>query len=425
MQFLAHAMNLLPAAARIRAIDMVSASMGYPPSEFAKIDPPESASWVTSGYVKDKYPGCILGAPGLAVSFLSGLTGFPFLPQPLLYNARFDIKPDDSRACLDAGRKLAEPLLAKYRDVEAIIHFDPVHDRFLISRVVFIRLKYLSIPKAYFDFIRERVDPNGTIILIDCKYPWPIAEVSDRLFFQLGGLGDIPARDYLNETPELVRYREQWGATNNASWKIDAEFVDRPESEWGSTGAFLDDAESLSKSSGLNVVRFRHSHPIELSKAVFNLYEKCRNPEIKSADVYIATFTHTDPRLPLVTGAIPLWLPFITRDNLRFAEEILVDWDKRTKLPSDKRRLFMTLHPSFCSPPDLLTLDEWQRLRKYLNDFRLLGINPSKYPSDIASYVSMYPAVVRAGVNERLVNGEAYRRPSTAEVMECMDPGVG
>lgn len=419
-RLLAKLLNNLPFALRVRVADRVSASIGHPARDFDRIDPTASGKWVTSGYTAERYPGLILGAPGLAVTFLSALTGFPFLPQPLLFNARRNIRLDDAEGYMNAGAELAEPLVRKHPETEATIHYDPVHDRFLIRRLVFIRLKFLSLPPAYAAFIKQRLIPGAPVILVDCESLWPRAEVSRRLFFQLGGLGGITPQDYLEESQALKDHREQWGAPKDASWGVKRAFQNGPESEWASSGSFLDEAAECTRKAGHRALRFKHDHPAELSKVVFDIYRHCWQGSSPPRDVYVAAFTHIEPRFPLVTGSLPIWLPFITDDSLDLARNILTDW--RRRLPSDgpEGTAYVTLHPSFCSPPDMVPLDAWRSLLSgFFEEVRFIGVNTRKYPADLAGYTSMYPAAV-ATMRRKASSVTCFRRPALAELEETL-----
>lgn len=413
-------LNKLPQQARVKIADYISRTIGHPREDFLKIDPESSARWVTDGYDKPKYPGVILGAPGLSLTFLSGLTGYPYLPQPMLFNARRDIALDDSRGYVEAGMELCKPFLEKHWDMEATIHYDPVHDRFLIRRLVFVRLKYLSMPQAYVDFLLNRLEPGSPVILLDCRYQWPRAEVSERCFYQLGGLGDVPAMDYLEEPPYLKTYREEWGGKSDSGWMVDYPFAEGPESEWGSTGNFLDEAFIAASELGHLPVRVVHSHPGELSGKVFRLYLNCATEQYRIQDVYIASFTHTEPKFPLTSGKLPLWVPFITRDSLNLACDVLEEWWKITGRTTPDGTAWVSLHPSFCSPPDIIGLDEWEsRLSKYFRDVKFPGIDPEKYPADLGSYVMMHPALVKITEDEKYP-GTAFKKPSVEELAKYL-----
>jgi len=420
VRILTRVLNQLPQAYRIAIADWISSSIGRPHEEFKKIDPVKLAAWVLSGYPAERYPGLIMGAPGLAAIFLSGLTGFPFLPQPLLFNARRDMRPDDSAAYLEAGREITEPVLAMHPALEATVHFDPLHDRFLIRRVVFVRFKFLELPPAYKSFIERRLVPGSPVILLDCRYRWLRAEVSERLYFQLGGLGGVSAEEYLEETEALRNYREEWGAPSDASWRIDKAFVEGPESEWGSTGPFLDEAAVEARSAGHHPIRVIHHHPGDLSRLVFRLYKHCWQGSERPKDVYVAAFTHTEPRFPLVTGSLPIWLPFITDDNVTLVTEILDEWRAARGMKEPTGTAYVTLHPSFCAPPDIVQLSTWRDVfSRYFSEVRFPGIDPGRYPYDLGSYVAMYPELVDAA-KKASYPGTPFRRPTTTEMTEIL-----
>ncbi len=402
---------------RVKIADWISQSIGHSASDFKNITTRKMAEWVVSGYPEQKYPGVIIGAPGNAVSFLSGLTGFPFLPQPLLFNARRDMGLDDAQGYLDAGVELAGPLCDKNPDLEAIIHFDPVHDRFLIRRVVFIRTKFLDLPRAYRNFIQDKLVPNAPVILLDCQYPWPQAKVNDRVRYQLGGLGGFTPQEYIDEIEPLKAYRERWGADKSATWNIDIPYSDAFESEWGATGDFLDHASDCAKSLGHEVIRFTHEHPADLSKKVFNLYLNSWADSSPPRDVYTGVFTHTDPRFPLVTGALPIWLPFITDENLKIADEILSGWREISGREKPGRTAWITLHPSFCAPPDIVSLESWRTLyEKYFESVRFPGVTPGRYPFDLGSYVMMYPEMMSIGIKNKYPS-TPFRTPSISDIV--------
>jgi len=413
-------LNRLPVWIRRKIADYAIQSTGHPHTDFLRYDPEESARWVVAGYPRDKYPGVILGAPGLSAVFLSGLTGFPFLPQPLLHNARRDMRHDDAQAYLDAGLELAEPVVSKHKSIEATIHFDPVHDRFLIGRIVFIRIKFLDLPKAYREFIEKKLVPGASVILLDCRYPWPRASVGDRVFFQLGGLGGVSPQEYIEETEPLREYRERWGGTRESSWKIDRAYSESIESEWGSVGHFLDQAEESCIKQGHNVIKNLHYHPSELSSSVFRLYENCFTVKGRPERVYISTFSHMEPRFPLVTGALPIWLPFITDENLSFLENILTDWRNRSGIKGKHGSVYMSLHPSFCFPPDMVGLPVWRSLlEKFFENVEFPGTDPSRYPCDLGCHLTIQSSL--AGIASRIqLPGKAFRTPERADLIDFL-----
>jgi len=410
-------LNNLPVTMRIGIADWISKSIGRQAGHFENIDMEKAAQWVVGGYPEGKYPGVVIGAPGHAASFLCGLTGFPFLTQHLLFNARRDMAYDDAQAYLDAGSEIGKKLVDKNPGIEATVHFDPVHDRFLIGRVVFIRAKFSKLPEAYKNFIETRLVPGAPVIILDCQYKWSRAKISDRLFFQLGGLGGFTDRDYIDEIQILKDYRSSWGAGENASWKIDLNYSTGPESEWGSVGQFNEQASELSKSLGHTPVTCTHHHPGDLSKIVFRLYRKCFEGQSGPKNVYAGVFSHTEPRFPLITGALPMWLPFITDENLGLADDILSEWHEDEGIRHPSGTAWITLHPSFCSPPDVASLDQWRAIfEKYFEHVYFPGVDPGRYPFDLGAYVAMYPAMVSIA-NANRSHVARFRKPTTSELI--------
>ena len=413
-------LNNLPVSMRIGIADWVSKSIGRLASDFEKTDMKKAAEWVVSGYPNREYPGVVIGAPGLAATFLCGLTGFPFLPQHLLLNARRDMNYDDAQAYLDAGKEIGQKLVDKNPGIEATVHFDPVHDRFLIGRVVFVRTKFSELPEVYKKFIAKKLKPGAMVIMLDCTYPWSRAKISDNLYFQLGGLGGFTDRDYIDEIQILRDYRSRWGGTVGGSWKIDLDFETGPESEWGSVGSLLDQTSDLASGLGLNSTRYTHNHPGDLSRAVFRLYRRCWDGPDRPKNIYTGVFSHTEPRFPLVTGALPIWLPFITDENLALADDILSEWRRDEGIEGRVGNAWITLHPSFCAPPDIVSLDQWRTIfGKYFENVVFPGIDPGRYPFDLGSYVAMYPSMVSIAGRNRF-DGVPFRKPAYNDLIDLL-----
>jgi hypothetical protein len=54
-------------------------------------------------------------------------------------------------------------------------------------------------------------------------------------------------------------------------------------------------------------------------------------------------------------------------------------------------------------------------LSGFFGEIKFLGVDPRRYPTDIASYVSMYPAVVEEA--RKLSTGDrVFRNPSADEI---------
>ncbi len=378
--------NRLPVEWRKRILGALTATMGVSPDYAGSVDEGEILRWALSLYPDDRrFDGIILGAPSGAVAHMSALLRFPFLTQHYLLAFKGKYAPDDSRSQFDDGVEAAKKILAKNPHLEAIIHYDPLHDRFLIKRVNYIRLKLRRLPPEYREFIEKRVKPGGTIISIKCSYPWlmyPVNAESGKLFYQVGGLGDVSPREYLDDSERLKEYRGREGGNPDSPWGIDGiEPVEWPESEWGSVGNLADEVAEFCAVKGYRLIEIDYPHPEDFSLLAYNAYkEAIRIADEQETRVYFDCFTHIDPRANLITHTPAVWLPFICGDSFRFAKKVAEN------IPEDIG-IWLSLHPSFCDPVDLTPLAEWENLFSRFKSFNLIGVDERRYPADLTTYL--------------------------------------
>ncbi|HEX32258.1 MAG TPA: hypothetical protein ENF88_01030, partial [Candidatus Acetothermia bacterium] len=170
-------LSLLPEDLRIAGIEWgMSVSLGELPHALDSFDPEELPSWCTAQYSDDEYKAVVIGSPNGGVAHLASLLHSPFLTSSFgLAIKRRSIDPDDIDAYAETGDRYAADILkrAEPGSIEVIDHYDPVHDRSLVKYVNFLRVKLLSLPEIYREFIRNNLAKGGNLILVDCTYPWP------------------------------------------------------------------------------------------------------------------------------------------------------------------------------------------------------------------------------------------------------------
>ncbi len=82
----------------------------------------------------------------------------------------------------------------------------------------------------------------------------------------------------------------------------------------------------------------------------------------------------------------------------------------------------MTLHPSFCSPPDLVRLETWKSiLGNYFNEIHFPGVDPGRYPSDLGCYVMMYPEMVHLAKMHKY-QGNPFKKPEYEDLCKFLGP---
>lgn len=378
--------NRLSTPTRKAVLQAFTTTMGVSPARAPKVDIDEILHWALALYEEDAiFDGVVVGAPNGAVAHLASLMRFPFLTQHYLLAFKGRYAPDDSRAYFDDGVSIAREVLSRNPGLEAIVHYDPLHDRFLIKRVSFIRVKLKGFPEAYGEFIRKRVKPGGTVVSVRCTYPWlmyPVKADSQDLFYQVGGLGDVEPGEYLQDSDRLSEYRRRERGNPTSGWGIpDIEPVEYPESEWGSVGTLHDELKEFCDANGYRHIEITFPHPEGFSLLAFKAYKSAiKLAQGRMTTAFFDCFTHIDPRVNLITHAVPVWLPFICRDSYRFAKKMAGRIRRRCDI-------WLSLHPSFCDPVDLAPIDEWVKLFDGYNSFQLIGVDRDRYPADLSTYI--------------------------------------
>jgi hypothetical protein len=390
--------NIFPPGTRRKLMEFASESIGVNPDEANHIKTSELVKWVTSEYPSRQYETIIIGSPSGGIGHLASLMNAPFLTQHFLLGFKGQYPIDCSSIYRDKCKPLANQIIDNNPDLSAIIHYDPLHDRFVVRRVGFIRVKLLEFHGEYIKFISENLKAGGNLILVGCSFPWLQYKLSDRINFQLGGLGGVTDQEYYDGSDRIEKYikterdfPERKHPLSHKDWLLEGLTPEKqPESEWGLIESFADDVRNLAQMKKYNLVEIKLQHPDQLSKMVFYAFKDLISYEKSdiSPTIVMDSFTNSSPLFNRTISAIPLWLPFICSDSYDFAVSILDNEPENT-------RIFLSLHPSFANPFDLTPLYKWST---YLSRFReviLLGVNPSKYPGDLTSYFRFYESIRR------------------------------
>ncbi len=352
-------LSLLPEGWRIAGIDWgISLGVGDPPERASSLDVEELFTWCVQQYPKAQtYSAIVVGSPSGAVAHLAALLRAPLLTSSLLLAFRHPaISPEDVQGAQEYVRPLLRTLTQRQKiPLEAVHHYDPLHDRLLVKHASLIRLKLHALPKSYRAFIREHLEPKGTLVLINSRYRWPQYRLSEQAYVQIGGLGGISSAEYLQR------------------WPLRLPLEVRRESEWGCPEPFAQSVRELAEQEGFELLEIGLDHPWDYSVLAYEAYLACEGA--RKRWVFFDCFNHQNPRTNIMTGIPGLWLPFNTRDVLEQAGEFLQG--KRFE------RIYITLVPSFSRSPDTAPLERWQKLlTRHSEDVRLIGISPSRYPAD-------------------------------------------
>jgi hypothetical protein len=352
---------------------------GQDPALAARLTTTDLARWAVSLYADLEGPrdAVILGAPNGGVAHLATALDAPFLSQHFLFSFRDHTHADDIATYRAHGDALAAPLLARNPDLAAVNHYDPLHDRFLVKYVNHIRLKLLVLPAAYQEFIRTHLRPGGTLVFTDCRYPWLQYRLGDRHTFQVGGLGAVSDREFLDGRPEIEAMQRAERSPFVGGWRLDEPLETGPESEWGTLPPLRQAVEDFAAAEGYRFLALKGDSPEWFSALAFRAHRRLSEKEGRPPQgLFIDCFTQVDPVACRQSRLWPFWLPFNCADSLDFLRR----W--RSVFPPDGPVLFAPL-PNFTPAFDTVPLADWMTALEGL-PVQVLGVDPRRFPADVA-----------------------------------------
>ncbi|MFA6447838.1 MAG: hypothetical protein WCX65_00080 [bacterium] len=363
-----------------------SGRIGTPQSEAGRVDTEDMANWAAGLYPQKEYGTLLIGAPSGGVSHIGSILDAPFLTTHFLICFSDLRNVDDVYTTVMRARRLALQITRNNPDLHVVAHYDPVHDRPVLVFINHLRAKLLNVPRAYDSFISRNLKPGGTLVLIQCEYPWLQYRIRPRVSFQVGGLGGISDADYLGGSAEIRDYRARQGGVSggDGGWRLKGSrypLERMPESEWGAMPEFGDAVRDYADRKGIRLLTLTADHPERFSELAFELHrEASRRDGVEPVYLFADCFNQLDPWANLRSRWLPLWLPYYCNRSFEFASRIL------RRVPEDVQLMF-TMHPSLADPFDMTPLADWIKLMSRGGKPVLFGIDPERFPYDIGHIV--------------------------------------
>ncbi|HUX99169.1 MAG TPA: hypothetical protein VMV49_06410 [Candidatus Deferrimicrobium sp.] len=271
-----------------------------------------------------KFKYIVVGAPSGGIAQFCMALDAPFLPCHFLqvpiyrrYKFLLSNDPDDIANYYEASMKIVDPIIKNNENCNAIMHYDPIHDRPLVSTCHTLRFKYRSLPQAYQDFILNHLEENGTVLFTHIQQTWPQFIINDRTFFQVGGADGIQPEEYLNGSEKIDAWAKEMDIDHTGGWNLNDcgvgtfERKDRPESEWGNPPELKEDTQAFCEDHKLNFLCLTtDDYNLPGILGTYAFYRKFEKSHLKprgiALEIYTATFYSAIPR----SRYLPLWAVF-------------------------------------------------------------------------------------------------------------------
>jgi hypothetical protein len=379
--------NRLPSKAREALYTWSGWSEALAPRRVGDVDTDAIASWACSHYPRRRYPAVMIGSSSGAVAHLGALAGIPWLPQTFLVPIRHRrLDPDEPKTAIAELAQARADFVAANPGVAVHHMHDANQDRLMIRLMGYFRYKYRALPAAYAEFLRDCLEPGGTVLVVDCAEQWPTSDVGTRQLFQHGAVGDATPDEYAVGGERVAAFLAENGSRRR-SWDAPEPDAHSPEAEWGFDAALLPHLEQLCATEGWSLERLRFPRADALSGPVSDLYRSWYAEQgVPSSRLLAGCFALMDAHLPLARGLVPYWTLFGTRAAQSTLDEYLRQAD-----PYDEIHLGLFSHGTHSI--GYARIEDWNQVLKHARRRgAYCGVDTSAYPQDFASNVRFHRA---------------------------------
>ncbi|MEO9333812.1 hypothetical protein ABI260_16115 [Pseudomonas guguanensis] len=386
------AINRLPCKLREQVYAFGGMTEGIGPSQVARVDVEAIAEWMAGLYPQRRYPAAFIGSSNGALMHLAAAMGVPWLPQTFLCPVRaLGNDPDDARRALEQGLPIVHALLGA--DARIAVHHmhDPNQDRLMLQHMAYYRLKYRRLPLAYREFLLRSLAPGATLYVSACNRQWPVTRTSSRSVFQFGATGGASESEYFEGSPRVRQYLSRYGIAR-PRWDPPPADDMAPEAEWGFDPALLDDLQELAEARQWRLIRIDHAEPESLSALTADTYADWYAEQGEpSRRLLVDSFLLSDPLTTLRLRAIPYWSLFGVEPSARLLEQYLQGHPGFDEID-------MLLFSHGTEGVGLAPIERWQQLLGWARvEGRLVGVDPSRYPRDFATFTRFAEDLARLG----------------------------
>jgi hypothetical protein len=391
MEQLVGVVNSLPRQVREFQYSVQGAGEAITPQKLAKVKAEDLSHWVVSQYPAGrKYPAVAIGSSSGALVHLCAALQIPWLPQTHFIPVKLkEVHVDEPKDAFEWGRCHAGPLLDNNPELQLHHMHDPNQDRLMLQRMTYFRVKRRVLGETYKKYLRNSLDPGGTILVSQCSRTWPVTRINERHVFQFGATGGASEKDFFEGKPAVKEYLEKYGS-HRQYWDPPKPTEQSPEAEWGFEQTLLEDIEKFAAEEGYEIKKLQFDEPEDLSPFVADLYRDWyRQRNHKPNRLLIESFLILEPQWVLRTGSVPYWMKFNMIPSAEAAERYLANSD-----PYDYINL--TLFSHGVEAVGLATIDRWQKILDMAQkEGNFIGVDPDEFPLDFGVLARYYTDMKR------------------------------
>lgn len=340
----------------------IGGAEGIAPETLGQVDLGVVAASFATAYPDRSYPAVVIGASNGALTHLAAAMQIPWLPQTVLIPVRRHAPGDRPDLALEFGRRWGPDLLAANPHVTLHQMHDAAQDELMIARMAYFRTKWQRLPEAYATFLGERLTPGAPVFLAADQLTWPSTKVSDRHWFQTGGLGGLSPQDHL------------------AAPHAPAADSQTPEAEWGVEPAFVDAVQQWCADHDHPLIMINYRGPQQIAGAVADIFRSWLGDRGERTDeLIIPSFILGDPWRTVNRALIPYWTYFSVQDAVSALDDYLARAEPY-------RRAYVlgfqhgTDSPGLARPEDFETT-----IRRHGAEPIMLAVRTRQWPHDIGS----------------------------------------
>ena len=385
MKLLAHAVNRMSNPLKERVYIWSGRYEAIAARKLDKAKTERIAEWVVSLYPKRKYPAVAIGSSNGALTHLWAALRIPWLPQTFLIPvARSGPHPDEPLQDVKWAEEWTPVLLKANPDVQLHHMHDPNQDRLMIQRMTYFRVKRLWLGANYENFIRQSLEPGGTIFIVECNLKWPTTKFGERHIFQFGALGGATPDEYHHGGKRVEEYLTRH-KSHRTHWEAPTPDDNRPEAEWGFEPQLRDDIERFATRHGFRIRRILFEAPEDLSPFVADFYQWWnRQRGVIGKRLLVESFIVMEPYWAVRTGSIPFWMVFNKQPSAKALETYL---DGRDSF----EEIYMMLFSHGVESIGLTPIEHWRAiLGRARKQGAFVGVDERAYPRDFAVFVRYY-----------------------------------